>query len=1099
MVRVPQVGGGNIQPIAFVPADAPTVRPMQDVAGEEAQQTGQALQALGQGLTATGTVLQRQQERERQAQERERAARMQQAAQDRDDLTKAEAQQGYIAYRNRVHDLLYNDQTGFLQQTGSNAYGMAKMSVLDARAKMREEALQGLGSEDAKLLFSNKADAFDYETLVQIDGHSAAQRRAFVKTQQNAYISAEIEDLGRGYGTGDWDARMAAVEDSIRSAGLQSGEPEDVVAKSIVAARHQVYSQVVDNTAASGDSQAALEQLREFDKKGFVPTKYALDKERVLQQAVDKSTAETQAALAWQETNGRLYEAGTKIRNDQTLSSAQKKLALEALQEFHKDQDEVRTAAANAATRDAEAYAVRNNIDRADQLPQEMTAALNAAGRLDEFQAFLDDNKQRFSTKESLQNVQTYLAQADTGDVPALSAVQFEKKYRRVLSAGDYARYEALNNKLLTGTSAQRSASGTRDEDDLLNVDLQIRMQQDKLLFGSRNWKAQGGIFAKQFQPGMTKDAAPDVAYKVMRFRQHFDPIYQQLLRRGLPPAKAFDDAYKSVFQMPKTADGRYEWELSIGEIPGTMFKGGDDSPDIDPSKLSDMEVSLATKEWSQNNPSALRAPSAGELVQYVVQQRRQRSAAAAARREQQPGWVSWQTLGLMLDISADEAKGLVYGNESDRTGVFYDQLFPVRRSDLVVVAEPGPFSDGGIEYASDDVEASEIAEAAQGISLASAELLEALIKRNVTPDLLEDMNGLRRLVMASPDSPFGPQPTLAQRLDQSFEQFANEALVYGDSDELVARLVPQAAPATPEALQDYRNEMRNQLLDLSRQMDSRMAYGVVWADQKLRALDKASRKLSEAWQERLASMPVPSTSAIDARVFEDPEVKAAYDLARNDAALVAPQSLSDRALVYADNVVKTLGEWYRHEAEPTALRLRQQLQASYAVLDAQAALARDVQYGPQLRPLSDRSDAIQMAMQQLEYGNLEPAFQLVEETQEDLREIEKLLQSKQHRQRLEEMDQRRARREREEALDQSWADTLQESRDSLQGRERQQRAEQQRGRLEQVDKRIDRRARELRFDQMIDMQNTKADAVNRARVEAQKRGDMKFPTFRRQ
>lgn len=724
MVRVPMYEGPDLHPAPLVQYDAPSIRPMEDIAGQQAEQLGRGLSEFAQGVQSLGGAMAYQEKKEQEAKGRAQQARVQKAKSDQDDLDRAEAIKGFTTYKGRVRERMHNEENGFLQTRGDQAFGPNKLAVRKELEGYREEIMRGITSPSARDLFQQRVDADDIATFTTMDNHAAQERGQYIKVQESALIASEIEDLSVLHGSPQFGDRMDALRSSVANSSAMRGQDPKVVSNAQDAASGAVYSAAVDNIALA-DPVKALEALNEFAKTGTLDAQYVLQKRAELEKKRDEVVGQAKGYAAWDLHKGNEAAALVDLdrqRADKEITPGQYRNALAAV--------EIQAAAKKAAADAAANNAFDAATKRIDQNPTMMLEEFSDAernvlvetGRWDDVVTYHNAGRTFFDKTDVVKAAEGYLVAAESGTAAPMSEIEFRRNFLTGLSPKTYEVYNSANNRLLSG-SGRRGGGGRGGQEGELDVEKDKNLAldlQDMLIKGGAIPKLGAGFTAKM---DSNVPAVREAGALMLRFRRHFDPIFQQLLNDGHKYGDALQTAFKQVMQMPKGSDGVYDW----ARVPGTGKSDvrytaasnagvtnayGDFSPE---------EQNVALSKWERNNAQAMRSgieASPGELVEIMAANRTSVRDNTVAQRDAMPGVVTFEALAQQAqtvrpDKTLSEVKADILGAVDDLTrGAFRDPASPVRVHDIALDATT---------YADTAALPEDVVGEARGVSLAAA------------------------------------------------------------------------------------------------------------------------------------------------------------------------------------------------------------------------------------------------------------------------------------------------------------------------------------------------------------------------------------------
>lgn len=117
----------------------------------------------------------------------------------REQLTaKADADNAYNQYMEHRRQVLYDENTGYLNQTGRNALGGSREAAMEELQK-RRAAVEGGLSPRALNDFKRRADAVDNQVADAAIKHSANQQKTYTNESLNAAYAASLEAAGLAY------------------------------------------------------------------------------------------------------------------------------------------------------------------------------------------------------------------------------------------------------------------------------------------------------------------------------------------------------------------------------------------------------------------------------------------------------------------------------------------------------------------------------------------------------------------------------------------------------------------------------------------------------------------------------------------------------------------------------------------------------------------------------------------------------------------------------------------------------------------------------------------------------------------------------------
>lgn len=730
MVRVPTYQGPGLQPTPVVQFESPTIRPMEDVVSPQIQQMGQSMAQLGQGMQEVGV------------------AQMRQAQRDQDELDRADAIRAFVDYKGRVSERLNNDETGYFRTQGEQAYGANKTAVLEELAKYREEIGRTLTSPGARQLFGQRADADDLQTFTAMDSHAGDQRNKYIQSQEKALIDSEIEDLQKFHGNPEFGNRMQALMDNIRDSRAMRGLDPKVVEQAQKEVKATVYSGAIDDIAGK-DPVKALEALNQFAGTGALPPKYVTDKRAELQRKVDEVVGDLHGYRAWDASNGNPSVAKIDLdrqRREGKLTPSQYRQSLSAVALQEASQREQRAA----YEQDTYDEAIRRLADpkvTLDNFSQAEKDKLIQANRWDDVVLFVSQGRQRYDNPAEVRRAEDYLVRVQNGEAEPMSELQFRRMFFTNMSDGTYNDLSSINRGYLSAVAkasggGRQGDSFDKQEEELINLDLQTMLASE----GVANFKKiETGLRVGLTTTAETPETQRNASVQLLRFRSYFDPIYRQLREKGnngkpMDHGAAFQQAFKSVMQMPKGSDGKYDWERVRGAAPAATVSYPDvDGKSVELRTFTAEEVRDAEAAWARQNPQLVASgmsASPGMLVPIMSSARKKIRTATTIQRDSVGGMVSWQSLAAQAatirpGMTEQQIRDDILGKADDNSmGVFRDRGHPVRVHDLVVGYTSKSMSKGAStlqsfayqpQYAPADANPSDVTGNAIGISLASA------------------------------------------------------------------------------------------------------------------------------------------------------------------------------------------------------------------------------------------------------------------------------------------------------------------------------------------------------------------------------------------
>jgi len=259
---------------------------------------------LGQGLDAVGDMFQDWQ----------------------DEVDTADAKLADAQYSDRVRQLLYDEQNGFMYTDGANALARRE-EVSTQLQELHREVLGGLNPR-ARQKAATALEARRQQALQSVDSHTAGQREGYLNTaaeaRQRALLNDAISDPTLA------PTRLRAAEQEIRDTAERLGQPPEWVDQKITEARTAVHLGVINRMWAL-NPQSAFDYYMEHREDIDGPTRASIERELI--PAVkrhegrqigasayerDGVSGSAQAALAALETAaGRTFNINSAYRTEQ--------------------------------------------------------------------------------------------------------------------------------------------------------------------------------------------------------------------------------------------------------------------------------------------------------------------------------------------------------------------------------------------------------------------------------------------------------------------------------------------------------------------------------------------------------------------------------------------------------------------------------------------------------------------------------------------------------------------------------------------------------------------------------------------------------------
>jgi hypothetical protein len=703
MVRVPIYEGPELQPAPFVQFDAPTVRPMEDIASPQIQQMAEAFSQVSGGAQRMSSVLARQDRDQQATQERKIGKQQEQAQEAQDDLDRAEAIREYNSYRKSVRARMYNDQTGFLFTQGESAYGPGKEALLKDLETYRQEHVGRLKSQISRDLFTQRADADDIATLTQADGHAAEQRNQFVTEQDQALIKGDIEDLQTLYGAADFQDRMQDLPRRIAESKAMRGASKEVVARAQKEAQGMVYSGIVERIQET-QPEKAMEILNEADKAGFLPPNFVGRKRSELQNQIDEKKGDAAGYAAWDKSRGSVLSARMDLdrqRRNGDLSPAQYEKGVRAVELQESLQKKSQATIAEEVYNAAINRFNQNPQLTMDSLSEEDARLLRDNNKYDEVALYVNNGHQFIDITAEVKRSEDYLAKAKAGQVSPMSNIEYSNRFRAFMSPQTFATHSNENERLQGGGGrggGGGGGGGAQDPSKDEFVRVQVLQLLDKTVLSNKT-NTRAGVLPKMGDKNTGEDAV-----KELRFRAVFDPIYTQYItpvpgKEPMTKDAAIAAAYNDVMKMPQIKTGgisMYEWELAPGQKIDAKATTSIDGEDRTIADFSQQEIDSARQAWDQDPSYSMlrmagKAPGPATLANIAGERRKKISFATQAQRDALGGVITWDVLALKLQqiqpgVTAEWVKEQILGNPDDNSlGVFRDTTHPVREIDIVV------------------------------------------------------------------------------------------------------------------------------------------------------------------------------------------------------------------------------------------------------------------------------------------------------------------------------------------------------------------------------------------------------------------------------
>lgn len=192
------------------------------------QSTG--LQSLGQGLQDVGDMFQVWQ----------------------DEIDTADAKAADAQFTEQLNDLLYNDQTGFMYQSGSNA--TSQRSDVAKRIEAAQRAALDQLSPAARSRAESAIAARAQGAIGNVNRHTAGERRTYLNDAAQARVEAS---LNAGiYEPGQIGLQLSVADQEIDDMADREGWSPEVAALKKQDARDKVYLGVMDRMMTLDPSQA---------------------------------------------------------------------------------------------------------------------------------------------------------------------------------------------------------------------------------------------------------------------------------------------------------------------------------------------------------------------------------------------------------------------------------------------------------------------------------------------------------------------------------------------------------------------------------------------------------------------------------------------------------------------------------------------------------------------------------------------------------------------------------------------------------------------------------------------------------------------------
>ena len=155
----------------------------------------------------------------------------------KDQITaKADSDNAYNQYMEHRRQVLYDPETGYLNQTGSNALGGSREAALDELQKRREAVEQGL-SPRALADFKRRADGVDNTVKDNAIKHASAQTRVYSSEQTAAAVTASLDAAGLAYNDEETsNAYLNEALNGLTEKALLEGWPKAKLDEALAAA-----------------------------------------------------------------------------------------------------------------------------------------------------------------------------------------------------------------------------------------------------------------------------------------------------------------------------------------------------------------------------------------------------------------------------------------------------------------------------------------------------------------------------------------------------------------------------------------------------------------------------------------------------------------------------------------------------------------------------------------------------------------------------------------------------------------------------------------------------------------------------------------------